>query len=203
MWMTKLHSADTLIRETGLFFREDLTVLAEWTRQYLRCCWYKMSRLPLTDKVWFLSKWGVETGEMWEPSWRETEDLMVKQHSVISFSVMVSGRDYPWLFLICSLSGNVFGQSSSSVRTSRFISIEKLQAGPVPGGICQTVYLFTCLDAVLLLVVLPWCLRMLLTWTGLLWLHTGIRICLPLAFFMPLLGAQPASSVHHPVVPWA
>lgn len=137
MWMTKLHSADTLIRETGLFFREDLTVLAEWTRQYLRCCWYKMSRLPLTDKVWFLSKWGVETGEMWEPSWRETEDLMVKQHSVISFSVMVSGRDYPWLFLICSLSGNVFGQSSSSVRTSCFISIEKLQAGPVPGGICQ------------------------------------------------------------------
>lgn len=29
MWMTKLHFADTLIRETGLFFKEDLTVLAE------------------------------------------------------------------------------------------------------------------------------------------------------------------------------
>lgn len=42
--------------------------------------------------------------------------LVVMQHSGISYSVMVSGRDYPWLFLICGLSGNVFGQSGNSVR---------------------------------------------------------------------------------------
>lgn len=42
--------------------------------------------------------------------------LVVMQHSGISLSVMVSGRAYPWLFLISAVSGNVFGQSSNSVR---------------------------------------------------------------------------------------
>lgn len=50
---------------------------------------------------------------------------MAMQSSGISFSVWVSRRDYPWLFLICSLSGNVFEQSSNSVRTLCFISIKR------------------------------------------------------------------------------
>lgn len=53
---------------------------------------------------------------MQELSWKDTEGLVVMQHSGISFSFMLSGRDYPWLFLICGLSGNVFGQSGNSVR---------------------------------------------------------------------------------------
>lgn len=53
---------------------------------------------------------------MQELSWKDTEGLVVMQHSGISFSVMLSGRDYPWLFLIYGLSGNVFGQSGNSVR---------------------------------------------------------------------------------------
>lgn len=68
---------------------------------------------------------GSGSREMWELSWRDTGDLIIMQHSGISFSVLVSGRDYPWLFLICSLSDNVFEQSSSSVRTLCFISIKR------------------------------------------------------------------------------
>lgn len=51
-----------------------------------------------------------------ELSWKDTEDLVVMQPSVIPFSLMVSGRDYPGLFLICGLSGNVLGERSNCVR---------------------------------------------------------------------------------------
>lgn len=53
---------------------------------------------------------------MQELSWKDTEDLVVMQPSVIPFSLMVSGRDYPGLFLICGLSVNAFGESSDCVR---------------------------------------------------------------------------------------
>lgn len=51
-----------------------------------------------------------------ELSWKDTEDLVVMQPSVIPFSLMVSGRDYPGLFLICGLSGNALGERSNCVR---------------------------------------------------------------------------------------
>jgi len=53
---------------------------------------------------------------MRELSWKNTKGLVVIQLSGVSFSVLVSGKDNPWLFLICGLSGNAFGQSSNSVK---------------------------------------------------------------------------------------
>lgn len=65
----------------------------------------------LRDTIPFLSTWVAQ-----ELSWKGTEDLVVMQPSVIPFSLMVSGRDYPGLFLICGLSGNAFGESRDCVR---------------------------------------------------------------------------------------
>lgn len=65
----------------------------------------------LMATVRFPSTWVVQ-----ELSWKDTEYLGVMQPGVIPFSLMVSGRDYPGLFLICGLSGNAFGESSDCVR---------------------------------------------------------------------------------------
>lgn len=63
------------------------------------------------DPVRFLSTWVAQ-----ELSWKDTEDLVLMQPRVIPFSLLVSGRDYPGLLLICALSGNAFGESSHCVR---------------------------------------------------------------------------------------
>lgn len=138
-----------------------------------------MFTLPLTDEGWLLSKRGVWVGAIWELPWKVTEGL-VMQHSGISFSVMVSERDYPWLFLICGLSGNAFGESGNSLRLC-VLSVLREATGWTRSWRTLSVYLLcislplypsTCLDAVLLLVLIPWQQWLLSTWTALFCLHT-------------------------------
>lgn len=79
----------------------------------------------LMATVRFLSAWVVQ-----ELSWKDTEGLVVMQPSVIPFSLMVSGRDYPVLFLICGLSGNAFGESSNRVRLCVLSVLKEAKSWP-------------------------------------------------------------------------